>query len=129
MPAGGHRPWLIYRYARLLGAAHQQLGGPIVLVWDCENGGISFGTVVWPGLGLTIVSEQRLPAAAFVQEGAEQSQPPLVGASAERAPCQPHTLGPVGSTLSWRAAVAWARTMRSWSMRLLGGVNTAWAMS
>lgn len=62
----GHRPRLIYRihldhgpakgrrkgftetdYApRLLGAAHQQLGGPIVLVWDCENGGISFGTVV-----------------------------------------------------------------------------------
>ncbi|MGR7025469.1 transposase [Geodermatophilus sp. URMC 62] len=47
----GHRPRLIYRthrgrrgsgrkgfteadYARLLDAAHQQLGGPIVLVWD-----------------------------------------------------------------------------------------------
>ncbi|MFC5253292.1 transposase [Streptomyces nigrescens] len=44
----GHRPRLIYRthldrgpakghrkgYARLLDAAHQQLDGPIVLVWD-----------------------------------------------------------------------------------------------
>ena len=70
----GHRPRLIYRihldhgpargrrkgftetdYApRLLDAAHQQLGGPIVLVWDCENGGISFGTVVLPGLTLTM---------------------------------------------------------------------------
>jgi putative transposase len=49
----GHRPRLIYRvhrvrgrgkdqrkgftepdYARLLDAAHQQLGGPIVMVWD-----------------------------------------------------------------------------------------------
>ena len=46
----GHRPRLIYRtrrrrgdrrtgfteadYAALLDAAHQQLGGPIVLVWD-----------------------------------------------------------------------------------------------
>jgi putative transposase len=48
----GRRPWLIYRthsgrrrpggrkglteadYARLLDAAHQQLGGPIVLIWD-----------------------------------------------------------------------------------------------
>ena len=52
----GHRPRLIYRvhtgrrqrndrrkgftetdYARLLDAAHQQLGGPIVLVWDNLN--------------------------------------------------------------------------------------------
>ncbi|WRZ44544.1 transposase [Streptomyces sp. NBC_00151] len=52
----GHRSRLIYRihldrgpakgrrkgftetdYARLLDAAHQQLGGPIVLVWDCED--------------------------------------------------------------------------------------------
>ena len=48
----GHRPRLIYRthrgrrhgnrrkgftevdYARLLDAAHRQLGGPVVLVWD-----------------------------------------------------------------------------------------------
>ncbi len=55
----GHRPRLIYRihvdrgpakgrrkdftetdYARLLDGAHQQLGGPIVLVWDnCETRG------------------------------------------------------------------------------------------
>ncbi|MFE4254659.1 transposase [Streptomyces sp. NPDC056910] len=61
----GHRPRMIHRihldrgpakgrrkgftetdFAHLLDAAHQQLGGPIVLVWDCENGGISFGTVV-----------------------------------------------------------------------------------
>jgi hypothetical protein len=47
----GHRPRLIYRtrrgdrrkgfteadYAALLDAAHQQLGGPIVLVWDNLN--------------------------------------------------------------------------------------------
>ena len=52
----GHRPRLLYRthpgrrrrpggrkglteadYARLLDAAHQQLGGPIVLVWDNLN--------------------------------------------------------------------------------------------
>ena len=52
----GHRPRLIYRtrtgrkhaagqrkgftetgYARLLDAAHQQLGGPLVLVWDNLN--------------------------------------------------------------------------------------------
>lgn len=58
----GRRPRLIYRihldrgpakgrrkgftetdYARLLDAAHQQLGGPVVLVWDCGNGGVSFG--------------------------------------------------------------------------------------
>ncbi|MEU1409560.1 transposase, partial [Streptomyces sp. NPDC005728] len=56
----GHRPRLIYRihldrgpakgrrkgftqtdYARLLDAAHQQLGGPIVLVWDNVNTHIS----------------------------------------------------------------------------------------
>ncbi|MFD9196226.1 transposase [Streptomyces phaeochromogenes] len=28
--------------ARLLDRAHQQLGGPVVLVWDCENDGVSF---------------------------------------------------------------------------------------
>lgn len=57
----GRRPRLIYRiyldrgpakdrrkgfsktdYARLLDAAHQQLGGPIILVWDCENDGVAF---------------------------------------------------------------------------------------
>jgi hypothetical protein len=55
----GHRPRLIYRthrsrrrgqrrkgfteadYAALLGAAHQQLGGPIVLVWDNLNTHVS----------------------------------------------------------------------------------------
>ena len=56
----GHRPGLIYRihldrgptkgrrkgfietdYARLLDAAHQQLGGPIVLVWDNLNTHVS----------------------------------------------------------------------------------------
>ncbi|MFE3270338.1 hypothetical protein [Streptomyces sp. NPDC059215] len=56
----GHRPRLIYRihldrgpaknrrkgfietdYARLLDAAHQQLGGPIVLVWDYLNTHVS----------------------------------------------------------------------------------------
>lgn len=54
----GHRPRLIYRihldrgpakgrckgftdYARLLDAAHQQLGGPIVLVWDNLNTHVS----------------------------------------------------------------------------------------
>jgi DDE superfamily endonuclease len=55
----GHRPRLIYRthtgrrrgnrrkgftetdYARLLDAAHQQLGGPIVLVWDNLNAHVS----------------------------------------------------------------------------------------
>ncbi|MFE4819289.1 hypothetical protein ACFRFU_23230 [Streptomyces sp. NPDC056704] len=71
----GRRPPLIYRihldrgpakgrrkgftetdYARLLDAAHQQLGGPVVLVWDCEDGVIPFGTAVSPGLALTIVS-------------------------------------------------------------------------
>ncbi|MFF4258648.1 transposase [Streptomyces sp. NPDC001663] len=59
----GHQPRLIYRirldrgpakgrrkcftegdYARLLDAAHQQLGGPIVLVWDCENDSVPFGS-------------------------------------------------------------------------------------
>ncbi|WP_371330446.1 transposase [Streptomyces sp. TP-A0356] len=57
----GHRPRLIYRlhldrgpakgrrkgftetdYARLLDAAHQQLGGPIVLVWDNLNTHVSY---------------------------------------------------------------------------------------
>ncbi len=54
----GHRPRLIYRthrgrrgarrkgfteidYAALLDAAHQQLGGPIVLVWDNLNSHVS----------------------------------------------------------------------------------------
>ncbi|MYS12871.1 IS630 family transposase [Streptomyces sp. SID4982] len=56
----GHRPWLIYRihldrgpakgrrkgftetdYARLLEAAHKQLGGPTVLVWDNLNTHVS----------------------------------------------------------------------------------------
>jgi putative transposase len=56
----GHRPRLIYRvhrvrgrgkdqrkgftepdYARLLDAAHQQLGGPIVMVWDNLNAHVS----------------------------------------------------------------------------------------
>jgi putative transposase len=56
----GHRPRLIYRvhharrpakdgrkgfteasYARLLDAAHQQLGGPLVLVWDNLNSHVS----------------------------------------------------------------------------------------
>ena len=56
----GHRPRLIYRvhksrrrskdqrkgftetgYARLLDAAHQQLGGPLVVVWDNSNTNIS----------------------------------------------------------------------------------------
>jgi putative transposase len=56
----GHRPRLIYRvhharrrrtgqrkgftetgYARLLDAAHQQLGGPLVVVWDNSNTHIS----------------------------------------------------------------------------------------
>ena len=55
----GHRPRLIYRthasrrgsgrrkeltevdYAALLDAAHQQLGGPIVLVWDNPNTHVS----------------------------------------------------------------------------------------
>ena len=54
----GHRPRLIYRthrgrrgggrkgfteadYAALLDAAHQQLGGPIVLVWDNLNTHVS----------------------------------------------------------------------------------------
>jgi putative transposase len=54
----GHRPRLIYRvhaprrgdkrkgfteteYARLLDAAHQQLGGPLVLVWDNLNTHVS----------------------------------------------------------------------------------------
>lgn len=32
--------WTDYR--DLLITAHQQLGGPIVLVWDCENDGVSF---------------------------------------------------------------------------------------
>ncbi|WSU86585.1 transposase (plasmid) [Streptomyces globisporus] len=60
----GHRSRLIYRPRRddgrrdrrrsfsrhdcrdLLTAAHQQLGGPIVLVWDCETGGVPHG--LWP---------------------------------------------------------------------------------
>jgi putative transposase len=56
----GHRPRLIYRvhtgrghgsdrrkgftetdYARLLDAAHQQLGGPLVIVWDNSNTHVS----------------------------------------------------------------------------------------
>ena len=55
----GHRPRLIYRvhhrrsgrdqrkgftetdYARLLDAAHQQLGGPVVLIWDNLNTHVS----------------------------------------------------------------------------------------
>jgi hypothetical protein len=54
----GHRPRLIYRtrprrpgdqrkgfaetdYARLLDAAHQQLGGPLVVVWDNQNSHVS----------------------------------------------------------------------------------------
>ena len=52
----GHRPRLIYRvhhgiqrrkgftetgYAQLLDAAHQQLGGPLVLVWDNLNTHVS----------------------------------------------------------------------------------------
>jgi putative transposase len=62
----GRRPRLIYRihldrgpakgrrkgftetdYARLLDAAHQQLGGPVVLVWDnCETHGAPSGARV-----------------------------------------------------------------------------------
>lgn len=56
----GERPRLIYRprrhshrrgdrrsfawsdYRDLLIAAHRQLGAPIVLIWDCENDGVSF---------------------------------------------------------------------------------------
>ncbi|MFJ7949681.1 hypothetical protein ACIQ6K_39790 [Streptomyces sp. NPDC096354] len=33
-------------YRDLLVRAHIQLGGPIVVVWDCENGATSFGAVV-----------------------------------------------------------------------------------
>lgn len=41
-PAKGRRKGFTETdYARLLDAAHQQLGGPVVLVWDCENGGVS----------------------------------------------------------------------------------------
>ncbi|MDF3294325.1 hypothetical protein P3G67_35045 [Streptomyces sp. RB6PN23] len=60
----GHRTRLIFRtlvhhgrkgerkgfrekdFAALLGAVHQQLGGPIVLVWDCEDGRVPLRAVV-----------------------------------------------------------------------------------
>jgi putative transposase len=75
----GHRPRLIYRvhqgrrrragqrkgfteasYARLLDAAHQQLGGPLVVVWDNLNTHVSaaMGEHRRPALA------DRLPAAA-----------------------------------------------------------------
>jgi len=76
----GHRPRLIYRvhtgrkrrrdprkgftetdYARLLDAAHQQLGGPIVLVWDNLNTHTSraMGELIAARLWLTVY---QLPA-------------------------------------------------------------------
>jgi putative transposase len=78
----GHRPRLIYRvhtgrrqrndrrkgftetgYARLLDAAHQQLGGPIVLVWDNLNTHTSraMGELIATRLWLTVY---QLPAYA-----------------------------------------------------------------
>ena len=76
----GCRPRLIYRvyrsrrlgkdqhkgfteadYARLLDAAHQQLGGPVVLIWDNLNSHVSAamtGLIEAPGLA------DRLPAPA-----------------------------------------------------------------
>jgi hypothetical protein len=77
----GQRPRLIYRthrgrrgdtrkgfteheYARLLDAAHQQLGGPVVLIWDNLNIHTSSAMrelIAGPGLA------DRLPAPAIRQ--------------------------------------------------------------
>ncbi|MER6060634.1 hypothetical protein ABT167_05380 [Streptomyces sp. NPDC001792] len=79
----GHRPRLIYRihldrgpskgrhkgftetdYARLLDAAHQQLGGPIVLVWDNLNTHVSRTT----GADRRPIMADRLSAAVYAPE-------------------------------------------------------------
>jgi putative transposase len=88
----GHVPRLIYRirlrrgrkgerksfsetdYAALLDAAHQQLGGPIVLVWDNLNTHLSarMRELVERRAGLTVI---RLPSYALELNRSRRSGP------------------------------------------------------
>ena len=103
----GQRPRLIYRthrarrgdkrkgfteheYARLLDAAHRQLGGPVVLVWDNLNthtSGAMAGADRGPGLA------DRLPASAICQRaepgGASLVEPQKIAGQPHQAQHQP----------------------------------------
>ena len=69
-------------YARLLDAAHQQLGGPLVVVWDNLNTHISaaMSELIAPGMADRLPAPRRMRTSSTRWSGPSSLAPPQLTA-------------------------------------------------